>query len=33
MGTKVINELRLPMDDPKAGKIYDQHMVEFLNLA
>ena len=32
MGTKVINELRLPMDDPKAGKIYDQHMVEFLNL-
>ena len=32
MGTKVINELRLPMDDPKAQKIYDQHMVEFLNI-
>jgi Fe-S cluster biosynthesis and repair protein YggX len=31
-GTKVINELRLPLSDPQAQKIYDQHMVEFLNL-
>jgi Fe-S cluster biosynthesis and repair protein YggX len=33
VGTKVINELRLPLDDPKAGKIWDQHIREFLNLA
>ena len=32
MGTKVINELRLPLNDPQAQKIYEQHMVEFLNL-
>ncbi len=32
MGTKVINELRLPMNDPQAQKVYDQHMREFLNL-
>lgn len=32
MGTKVINELRLPLADPQAQKIYDQHMLEFLNL-
>lgn len=32
MGTKVINELRLPMNDPQAQKLYDQHMKEFLNL-
>lgn len=32
MGTKVINELRLPLADPQAQKIYDQHMKEFLNL-
>ena len=32
MGTKVINELRLPLNDPKAQKIFDQHMLEFLNL-
>jgi Fe-S cluster biosynthesis and repair protein YggX len=32
MGTKVINELRLPLSDPKAQKIFDQHMKEFLNL-
>jgi len=32
MGTKVINELRLPMNDPQAQKVYDQHMMEFLNL-
>lgn len=33
MGTKVINELRLPMNEPEAQKVYDKHMVEFLNLA
>ena len=32
MGTKVINELRLPLNDPAAQKVYDQHMMEFLNL-
>jgi Fe-S cluster biosynthesis and repair protein YggX len=33
MGTKVINELRLPLSDPQAQRIFDQHMMEFLNLA
>ncbi len=32
MGTKVINELRLPLSDPGAQKIFDQHMLDFLNL-
>jgi Fe-S cluster biosynthesis and repair protein YggX len=32
MGTKVINELRLPMSDPKAQEVYDQHLIDFLNL-
>jgi Fe-S cluster biosynthesis and repair protein YggX len=32
MGTKVINELRLPLNDPQAQKIFDEHMLEFLNL-
>jgi tetratricopeptide (TPR) repeat protein len=32
MGTKVINELRLPMSDPQAQKIWDQHIREFLHL-
>jgi Fe-S cluster biosynthesis and repair protein YggX len=32
MGTKVINELRLPLNDPQAQRVYDQHMQEFLNL-
>jgi Fe-S cluster biosynthesis and repair protein YggX len=32
MGTKVINELRLPLSDPAAQKLFDQHMMEFLNL-
>lgn len=32
MGTKVINELRLPLNDPQAQKVYDSHMLEFLNL-
>ena len=31
-GTKVINELRLPMNDPQASKMWDQHVREFLNL-
>ncbi len=31
-GTEVINELRLPMHDPSAQKIFDQHMIDFLNL-
>jgi Fe-S cluster biosynthesis and repair protein YggX len=31
-GTKVINELRLPMNDPQASKLWDQHIREFLNL-
>lgn len=30
MGTKVINELRLPMFDPQAQEMYDKHMKEFL---
>lgn len=32
MGTKVINELGLPLADPKAQEMYDQHMGEFLQL-
>ena len=32
MGTKVINELRLPMFDPQAQEMYDKHMKEFLSL-
>jgi Fe-S cluster biosynthesis and repair protein YggX len=32
MGTKVINELRLPMHDPQAQKVWEQHIREFLNL-
>jgi Fe-S cluster biosynthesis and repair protein YggX len=32
MGTKVINELRLPLYDPEAQRLYDQHMKEFLML-
>jgi Fe-S cluster biosynthesis and repair protein YggX len=32
MGTKVINELRLPLADPQAQKVWDQHIKEFLNL-
>ncbi|HRK31553.1 MAG TPA: Fe(2+)-trafficking protein [Tepidisphaeraceae bacterium] len=32
MGTKVINELRLPMADPQAQKMWDQHIREFLAL-
>ena len=32
MGTKVINELRLPLNDPQAQKVFDTHMLEFLHL-
>jgi len=32
MGTKVINELRLPMFDPQAQEVYDKHMKEFLSV-
>jgi Fe-S cluster biosynthesis and repair protein YggX len=32
MGTKVINELRLPLADPQAQKVWDQHIREFLHL-
>ncbi len=32
MGTKVINELRLPLSDPKARATYDEHMIDFLNV-
>lgn len=32
MGTKVINELRLPLNDPQAQKIWDEQIREFLNL-
>jgi Fe-S cluster biosynthesis and repair protein YggX len=31
-GTKVINELRLPLADPQAQKVWDQHISEFLHL-
>lgn len=31
-GTKVINELRLPLADPQAQKVWDQHIREFLHL-
>ena len=31
-GTKVINELRLPLSDPQAQKMWDQHIRDFLNL-
>lgn len=32
MGTKVINELGLQLADPKAQDMYDQHLIEFLQL-
>jgi Fe-S cluster biosynthesis and repair protein YggX len=32
LGTKVINELRLPLADPQAQKVWDQHIKEFLNI-
>ena len=32
LGTKVINELRLPMADPEAQRVWDKHIREFLNL-
>ncbi len=32
MGTKVINELGLPLADPRAQAVYDEHLAEFLQL-
>ncbi len=32
LGTKVINELRLRLSNQQNQAVYDQHMVEFLNL-
>ncbi|HSI33773.1 MAG TPA: Fe(2+)-trafficking protein [Tepidisphaeraceae bacterium] len=32
LGTKVINELRLELADPRAQKVWDQNVREFLNL-
>ena len=32
MGTKVINEMGLPLADPRAQKIYDEQMTEFLGI-
>jgi Fe-S cluster biosynthesis and repair protein YggX len=32
MGTKVINELRMPLHEPQAQQAYDRHMKEFLGL-
>ncbi len=32
MGTRVINELRLSMNDPQAQETYDRHLREFLML-
>ena len=33
MGTKVINELRLPLSDPQAQKVFAQHEREFFKFA
>ena len=32
IGTKVINELGLQMSSPHAQQVYDEHMVEFLQV-
>ncbi len=32
MGTRVINELGLVLGSPAGQEVYDQHMVEFLQL-
>ncbi|MCC6240145.1 MAG: Fe(2+)-trafficking protein [Phycisphaerales bacterium] len=32
MGTKVINEMRLSLNEPKSQQVFDQQMLEFLNL-
>jgi Fe-S cluster biosynthesis and repair protein YggX len=32
VGTKVINELRLRLSDPRSQEVYDQHMIEYLQL-
>jgi Fe-S cluster biosynthesis and repair protein YggX/uncharacterized protein HemY len=31
-GTKVINEMGLQLADPRAQRVYDEHMVEFLQM-
>jgi Fe-S cluster biosynthesis and repair protein YggX len=33
MGTKVINELRLDMTDPRSQQVYNEHLREFLSIA
>jgi Fe-S cluster biosynthesis and repair protein YggX len=33
MGTKVINELRLDMTDPRAQQVYNEHLREFLSIS
>lgn len=32
MGTKVINEMGLPLADPRGRKVFDEHLTEFLGL-
>lgn len=32
MGTKVINEMRLSMNEPESQRVFDKYMYEFLNL-
>jgi Fe-S cluster biosynthesis and repair protein YggX len=32
LGTKVINEMGLQLADPRAQKVYDEHLLEFLQL-
>ena len=32
MGTKVINELQLDFSNPEAGKTYNSHLIEYLQL-
>ena len=32
LGTKVINEMGLQLASPQAQQIYDEHMVEFLQI-
>jgi len=32
MGTKVINEMRLDLSDPRAQKVWETNIREFLNL-
>jgi Fe-S cluster biosynthesis and repair protein YggX len=32
MGTNIINHMHLPLSDPRAQKMFDEKMYEFLNL-